>query len=346
MLTLGRGLARTHQVILAFPEEAVGFAASSHGAGLEARTFAAAEESALLDALRPDVLHVHAGIGWEGHALVAAGAAVGARVVRTEHLPWLITEPGQEADYAAGIVAVDAFIAVSAAAAATWAPVLARLRPGARLTAIRNGIEPPEVTRSRAETRATLGIAVGAPLLLCVGRFTLQKDQRSLVRAVRLLQARGVHAWLLLVGDGPERAGCEAEAEGCERIRFLGTRGDVGDLMRAADLLVLPSRFEGLPLVVLEAMALGLPVVASRIDSAVEALGAGHPGFAAPGDAESLASAIAAALATPAEGVAAAQQRALRDEFHRRAHDHRDGVALPLGHARRPPAQRERTWKV
>ena len=79
---------------------------------------------------------------------------------------------------------------------------------------IRNGIEPPPVARTRAETRAALGIPEDAPLLLCVGRFTPQKDQRTLVRAVRALHARGLRPRLLLVGEGPERAACEAEARG------------------------------------------------------------------------------------------------------------------------------------
>ena len=97
-----------------------------------------------------------------------------------------------------------------------------------------------------------------------------------------------------LVGDGPERAACEAQVAraALEGVLFLGLRDDVGDLLAAADLLVLPSLFEGLPLVVLEAMAVGLPVVATRIGGTVEALGAEHPFLCEPGDPDDLARAL------------------------------------------------------
>lgn len=306
MLALGRGLARTHDVTLAFPEAAADLVAVAGRAGL--RAVAYADVAALLGAVSPDLLHVHAGIGWEGQALVAAGAAAGLRIVRTEHLPWLITDEGQVADYAVAARSVDAFISVSGAAAETWAPTLARLRLTGRLATIQNGIDPPPVTRSRARTRAALGVPESTPLVLSVGRFTAQKDQCTLVRAVRALHGRGLHTQLLLVGDGPVRAACEAEAQGCDGIAFLGRRDDVGDLMVAADLLALPSRFEGLPLVVLEAMSLGLPVVATRISSTLEALGADHPFVAEAGDADGLSKALAAALAAPRRAVADAQR--------------------------------------
>ena len=311
MLTLARGLTASHRVTLAFPEAAAVVAAAARSEGLDAVTFA--EPSTLIEAVRPDLLHVHAGIGWEGHELARSGADAGIGVVRTEHLPWLITDAHQEAEYAAGAVAVDAFIAVSDAAAATWAPVLARLAPGARLATIPNGVEPAAIGRGRDETRHALDVPRDAQLLLCVGRFTAQKDQRSLVRAFLALQTPGLR--LLFAGDGPERAACETEAGGAPGIAFLGHRDDVGDLMASADLLVLPSHFEGLPLVVLEAMALGLPVVATRIASAAEALGPTHPWLAEPGDPESLAATLAVALAGPTEPIAAAQRKRFTDRF-------------------------------
>lgn len=305
MLTLAQELSGNHRVTLAFLETVSDAGAAARAAGLDVRSYA--DPGALLAAVRPGLLHVHAGIGWEGHALTRAGAAARLPVVRTEHLPWLVTDQGQESEFAAAAAGVDAFVAVSDAAASSWAPVLARLAPGARLAAIPNGVAPPAVMRSRAETRAALGVAAGASLLLSVGRFTPQKDQITLIRAVRSLADPALR--LILAGDGPERDACVAAAAGDDRIAFLGQRDDVGDLMAGAELLVLPSRFEGLPLVALEAMALGLPVVASRIDSVREALGPAHPFLAEPGDPADFATAISVALATPRDLVAAHAQR-------------------------------------
>lgn len=310
MLTLARGLAASGwRVTLAFPEAAADFVAAARAEGGEAQGFA--DPEALLAQVRPGLVHIHAGIGWEGQGLARAATRAGLRVVRTEHLPWLITDPGQEAEYAAAAAGVAAVIAVSDAAAASWRPVLARLAPTVRLAAIPNGIEPPPVRRDRATTRAALGIPATAPLLLSVGRFTAQKDHRTLIRAVRRLE--GVR--LILAGEGPERSACEGEADGAPGIAFLGQRDDIGDLMAAADLLVLSSRFEGLPLVLLEALSLGLPVVATRIDSAVEALGPGSPWLAEPGDPDSLAAAIASALTGPRAAVASAGRRRFADQF-------------------------------
>ena len=178
---------------------------------------------------------------------------------------------------------VDAFVSVSDAAAATWRPALARLRPGARLATIANGVAAPAVRVGRSAMREALGIAVG-PLLLCIARFTPQKDHASLIEACALLRDWGRAVRLALVGDGEGRAACEARVAdlGLEGVEFLGLRDDIGDLLGAADVLVLPSLFEGLPLVVLEAMAVGLPVVATRIGGTVEALGPEHPFYCSP----------------------------------------------------------------
>ncbi|MFN8096653.1 MAG: glycosyltransferase [Vicinamibacteria bacterium] len=339
MLTLAAALPATHRVTLAFPTAAAEVAAEARAADLDA--LACDDPAVLLAEVRPDLLHVHAGIGWEGHALTRAGAAAGLPVVRTEHLPWLVTDPGQQAEFAAAAAGVDAFIAVSDAAAETWAPVLARLAARARLAAIPNGVATP-AARSRAATRVALGVPATAPLLLSVGRFTPQKDQLTLVRAVRTLPDPTLR--LLLAGDGPERPACEAEAAGDPRIAFLGQRDDVGDLMAAADLLVLPSRFEGLPLVVLEAMAAGLPVVATRIASVREALGPAPPFLAHAGDPADLAAAIAAALAAPPAAVADAQRRrhAARFTVARMAAD----TAALYRYVLRPQARRRRTFPM
>src|SRR5699024_10991348 len=111
--------------------------------------------------------------------------------------------------------------------------------------------------------------------LLCVARFTPQKNHRTLVGAMARLVRSHPGARLRLVGTGPEEAAIRARVArlGLDCVDFLGARDDVPDLMAAADLVVLPSAFEGLPLVVLEAMAIGTPVVATRIGGVIEALG-------------------------------------------------------------------------
>ena len=339
MLTLGRGLARTHRVTLAFPEAAADFAGARRARRASTpSTFT--DEAALLAAVRPGLLHVHAGIGWEGHALAAAGAAAG--------LP-------RRADRAPAVAhhrrrrrrrTTPRPPPPSTPSSRSPRP---RRRPGRRRSPACGRRRPPrrDPQRRRAAARRPHprrdprgarhpGGRAAPPL-----RRPLHAPEGPAhpVQAVRALHARGLRPRLLLVGEGPERAACEAEAQGCAAIAFLGRRDDVGDLMAAADLLALPSRFEGLPLVVLEAMSLGLPVVATRIDSVVEALGADHPFLAEPGDAEGLADTLATALAAPRRTPSARPGGdATNSTFTAGAHDLRDRGPLPLGHAARPPS--------
>ena len=320
MLTLAAGLACDCRVALVFPDDDGGpaFAARGRAVGLDAVAIDTENEACFRGVLAersPDVLHVHAGIGWEAQALAEWGRAAGVGVVRTEHLPWLITDPGQEAAYARAARSVDAFVAVSDAAAATWGRALGRLGCGARLAAIPNGILPPCARTPRDATRGALGIGPADVLLLCIARFTAQKDHGSLIEACAQLHAQGRTVRLALVGDGPDRMARQAQVASAalEGILFLGMRDDVGDLLAAADLLVLPSLFEGLPLVVLEAMAAGLPVVATRIGGTVEALGAEHPFLCEAGNPDDLARALSAALGNPASARMCAE--AQRDRF-------------------------------
>ena len=125
---------------------------------------------------------------------------------------------------------------------------------------------------------------------------------------------------LLLAGSGEEQETLKALAQSlgvAAHIRFLGQRADVAELVAGSDLFVLPSLFEGLPLVVLEAMSLGTPVVATRIGGTLEALGEEHPFFAVPGDVQSLADTIILALADPIRlaGVGAAAGERFRQLF-------------------------------
>lgn len=263
-----------------------------------------------------DLLHIHAGIGWEGHDLASLGRDAGVRrIVRTEHLPDLLTDPGQRRDHAAGLRLVDRVICVSVAAGASFA---AAGVPPDRLAIIRNGLTETPPRRSRAAVRAELGVDADGAVLLTVARFTAQKDHATLIEALPAVLARHPTAQLWLAGAGPleDTVMALAETSGLAgAVRFLGLRDDVPDLLAAADLVVLPSRFEGLPLAVLEAMAAGRPVVATRIGGTDEAVADGLTGrLVEPGAPALLAAGILALLDDPAAARACGE--AGRARFH------------------------------
>lgn len=181
-------------------------------------------------------------------------------------------------------------------------------RKGARLgvldqpdtTTVYNGIEPPAVLPARGAFRAELGIAEDAPLALSIGRFHVQKDQATLLRAWALVHERVPDAVLALVGAGELDAELRALAHelGLGRaLRIAEPRPDLGHAYVDADLFCLSSLWEGLPYVVLEAMAYGLPVVSTGVDGIPEAVAHGASGLLVPSaDPASLATAIVGLL--------------------------------------------------
>ena len=117
---------------------------------------------------------------------------------------------------------------------------------------------------ARPRVRADLGIRSDARVLALVGRFYAVKGQEEMIRMMPAIAARCPDVVLILVGDGPCRAACESLAAQLNiqsHLRFLGQRGDVADLLEASDLVVMPSQNEGFPLAVIEALAIGRPVV-------------------------------------------------------------------------------------
>lgn len=145
----------------------------------------------------------------------------------------------------------------------------------------------------RSQLREAAGISPEAPVAVCVGRLSPQKGQDLLVAAWPAVRERCPDAQLLVVGDGPDRAQLEARAG--EGIRFLGEQRDVRAWLALADVAVLPSRYEGMALGVLEAMACGRAVVAADADGMREALGSGADaaGAVVPvGDLAALAGAV------------------------------------------------------
>jgi sugar transferase (PEP-CTERM/EpsH1 system associated) len=126
-----------------------------------------------------------------------------------------------------------------------------------------------------------------------VGRMVPIKDHRTLLRAAELLISRGVDAHFLLVGDGPllesHRAYVRDSRVLADRARFLGRSENVAEVLRTMDIFVLPSTSEGMSNTVLEAMAAGLPVVATRVGGNCEVVEEEHTGwFFPPGNPEAL----------------------------------------------------------
>ncbi|MFE3016333.1 glycosyltransferase [Streptomyces sp. NPDC059256] len=156
------------------------------------------------------------------------------------------------------------------------------------------------------------GIPADAPLVLCVGRLCRQKGQDVLLAAWPRITAAVPSAHLVLLGDGPERERLTRTAP--PHVTFAGASPDVRPWLHTADLMVLPSRWEGMALAPLEAMACGLPVVVTDVSGARESLPPGQEthGLVPPDDPRALADAVIALLRDPV----------LRTALGRQAHGH------------------------
>lgn len=137
-------------------------------------------------------------------------------------------------------------------------------------------------SRSRTEIRRELGLGRGVPVALNLSCLKPQKDPEAYVELARRVVAHHPKAVFLLAGDGELRSAVEAKiARGdlAGNVRLLGWRRDVADLLAASDLLVMTSRWEGLPQAFPQAMAAALPIVATRVDGAPEAITHGNNGL-------------------------------------------------------------------
>jgi glycosyltransferase involved in cell wall biosynthesis len=161
------------------------------------------------------------------------------------------------------------------------------------------------------------------PQVVTVGRLAAPKDPLTLVHALARIDATPFRA--LVVGDGPDRASVEAEvrALGLQAVvELAGIRGDVAGLLASGDVFVLSSRSEGAPMSILEAMAAGLPVVATDVGGVGELVAHGVTGLLAPpGDPDALAAALERLLADPAlrRTLGAAGRERARERFDLRA---------------------------
>jgi glycosyltransferase involved in cell wall biosynthesis len=185
-------------------------------------------------------------------------------------------------------------------------------RLGARDVRVAPALAPPlpPAARTRDEVRAELGVQPGRPLAVAVGRLHPQKGYDVLLDAVAGW-ARDprlpVTPLVAVAGDGPleDELAARISAEGLP-VRLLGRRGDVADLLGAADLCVLPSRWEGSPFTGQEALRSGTPLVATRAGGMPELFGAGAS-LVPVGDAEALSEAVVRVLTDPAHAAELAE---------------------------------------
>jgi starch synthase (maltosyl-transferring) len=173
-----------------------------------------------------------------------------------------------------------------------------------RLTVIPNGIDARRFEQASAVPREELGVPEHAHLALAVGRLDAQKGIPDLLAAAERVVSQNPDWHLALAGDGAERTWLldrlAAQPMLGGRIHWLGTRDDIPSLLRSADLLVLASLWEGMPNVVLEAMAAGRPVVATAVEGTEELVVPGQTGWLVPpGDPRSLGAALLAASRDP-----------------------------------------------
>jgi glycosyltransferase involved in cell wall biosynthesis len=177
-----------------------------------------------------------------------------------------------------------------------------------RIVAVPNAVDTERFTPGpKGQAKARVGAPAGRPLLLMLANLAPHKGQETAIRAVALLKQRGLEVTCWLAGI--ERHG-EAytarlrtlihEAGVGDRVQLLGQRGDAPDLLRAADLFLLPSTNEGLPLSVLEAQATRVPVLAAPTAGIPEVVREGETGFLIPAaDAEGYARRVEHLLANP-----------------------------------------------
>lgn len=179
--------------------------------------------------------------------------------------------------------------------------------PPEKISLVPNAIDLRRFSPGEAswdEARAQLGLPAASRIVAGVGRLNPQKNFALFLDIAAQLAPRFPDLHFLLAGDGPEEQMLREKASAlgiANRVTFSGYVADTRLVYLAADVLLMPSRYEGLPMTLLEAMAMGLPVVASKLDGIAEVIGDGGEGFLVPSDDAALFVERTAALLADAE---------------------------------------------
>ncbi len=268
----------------------------------------------LLRNLNIDVIHANHPID-KSYAIIA-GRILSIPVVMTIHdtYPRSLAAKGGGKFRVVGMsllerLGVERYVAVSKAVEKLHSTEYKR--PIRKFTVVYSGLTNPSryidnTDDDPAAIKTALGIADKWPVIINVGRLQSVKGQVHLARMMPAVVAKWPGAHVLIAGEGPERQALEKAiaAEKMEQhITLLGDRTDVLELLKASDLFVFPSLREALPMAVIEAMAVGLPVVASNTGGLPELVRKGENGLIVePGDADGLAEAIISILDTEDRG--------------------------------------------
>jgi glycosyltransferase involved in cell wall biosynthesis len=232
----------------------------------------------------PDIVSAHSTKA--GYAARLVGAVLRKPVIFTAH-GWAFTEG--RSTWQRPILALVERLAAKVTAAIICVSAYDRglalkfkVAPPEKLVLIHNGIDPAPWLSARSErVRREFGPG-NVPVLAMIGRLAPQKDPLTLLEACKLLKA---DFRLMIVGDGELHGRAEefvAQNDLHHKVTFTGERHDIPEILAASDILVLSSRWEGLPLVVIEAETAGLPVVASGVGGVPELIEDGITGFVVP----------------------------------------------------------------
>ncbi|HEX5004238.1 MAG TPA: glycosyltransferase [Gemmatimonadales bacterium] len=242
-------------------------------------------------ASRGTILHAH-----DGHALTLAGLAArvtGARLVVTRRVDFPLRRAGFWSS-AGRIIAISAAVRDA---------LLASGMNPERITVVHSGIDLAGLARLVPEDpRPALGLPPGTPLAITTGALVGHKDHATLVRAAGLALAHHPALHWAIAGEGPLRGALTGQIASLgvgHRVHLLGEVPTAARLVAAADLFVMPSRMEGLGTAVLDAMALGVPVVGTTAGGIAEILADGAGRLVPPGDAGALATAVGNLLDDP-----------------------------------------------